>query len=62
MSSNRAAQIRIIDLASGTVKEPPFLSIAVATSGEQGLLGLAFDPNYASNGHFYVNYIAPGGF
>lgn len=24
--------------------------------GEQGLLGLAFDPNYASNGFFYVNY------
>ncbi|MDQ3413365.1 MAG: PQQ-dependent sugar dehydrogenase, partial [Verrucomicrobiota bacterium] len=54
-------QIRIIDLASGTVKEPPFLSISVATSGEQGLLGLAFDPNYATNGYFYVNYVAPGG-
>ncbi len=24
--------------------------------GETGLLGLAFDPNYASNGYFYVNY------
>ncbi|MBA2435936.1 MAG: PQQ-dependent sugar dehydrogenase [Chthoniobacterales bacterium] len=54
-------QIRIIDLASGTVKEPPFLSISVATTGEQGLLGLAFDPNYATNGYFYVNYVAPGG-
>ncbi len=58
----QTGQIRIIDLASGTVKEPPFLSISVATTGEQGLLGLAFDPNYASNGFFYVNYIAPGGF
>lgn len=30
----------------------------VKSSGsEQGLLGLAFDPNYAVNGYFYVNYI-----
>ena len=27
-----------------------------STGGEQGLLGLAFDPNYAANGYFYVNY------
>jgi uncharacterized repeat protein (TIGR03806 family) len=25
---------------------------------EEGLLGLAFDPSYATNGRFYVNYIA----
>ncbi|MCE1163975.1 MAG: PQQ-dependent sugar dehydrogenase [Bacteroidetes bacterium] len=30
-----------------------------ASSGEEGLLGLAFHPNYASNGYFYVNYTAP---
>lgn len=41
-----------------------FLSIPVATGGEQGLLGLAFDPGYAdpsSPGHrrFFVNYIDP---
>lgn len=37
----------------------PFLNIdpSVGSSGnEQGLLGLAFHPNYAQNGHFYVNY------
>lgn len=28
-----------------------------STGNEQGLLGLAFHPNYASNGYFYVNYI-----
>lgn len=27
-----------------------------SSGGEQGLLGLAFDPNYAANGYFYVNY------
>ena len=32
----------------------------VSIVGEEGLLGLAFDPNYATNGRFYVNYVAPG--
>jgi glucose/arabinose dehydrogenase len=41
-----------------------FLSIPVATSGEQGLLGLAFDPHYgvagtAGHRRFFVNYIDP---
>ncbi len=37
----------------------PFLNLSssVATQGERGLLGLTFDPNYATNGRFYVNYI-----
>ncbi len=41
----------------------PFLDISgkVSLDGEEGLLGLAFDPNYASNGRFYVYYVAPGG-
>lgn len=48
--------IRIID--NGTVLSTPFLDIdsLVRTDGEQGLLGLAFHPDYASNGYFYVNY------
>ncbi len=35
-----------------------FLDITaqVLTDGEQGLLGLAFDPDYKVNGHFYVYY------
>ena len=32
------------------------LSAKVTTGSEQGLLGLAFHPNYAANGFFYVNY------
>jgi glucose/arabinose dehydrogenase len=31
-----------------------------ASSGEEGLLGIAFHPNYVNNGYFYVNYTAPG--
>jgi glucose/arabinose dehydrogenase len=55
-------QIRILNLATGTLNATPFLTISgLAVGGEQGLLGLAFDPNYATNGKFYVNYTAPGG-
>ena len=32
------------------------ISSLVSTGGEQGLLGLAFDPQYATNGRFYVSY------
>ena len=49
---------------SMTVAAAPFLDISdqVLTIGhEQGLLGLAFDPDYANNGFFYVNYIAGTG-
>lgn len=31
-----------------------FMSLPVFTSSESGLLGMAFHPNYASNGYFYV--------
>jgi glucose/arabinose dehydrogenase len=33
------------------------ISTQVDTTGERGLLGLAFDPNFTSNGRFYVDYI-----
>ena len=33
------------------------LTTSINASGERGLLGLAFDPNYATNGRFYVDYI-----
>jgi len=48
--------IRIIK--EGTLLETPFLDIRhlVSRGSEQGLLGLAFDPDYAKNGRFYVSY------
>lgn len=36
-------------------------SIVQQGGGEQGLLGLAFHPNYATNGLFYVYYTPAGG-
>jgi glucose/arabinose dehydrogenase len=45
---------------TGTAAAPQvFLDISARVTddgGEQGLLGLAFDPGYAGNGYFYVNY------
>ncbi len=48
----------IIIWDGSTFLATPFLNLnAIVSSGnEQGLLGLAFHPNYASNGYFYVNY------
>jgi glucose/arabinose dehydrogenase len=48
--------IRIIK--DGTLLPAPFLDISgeILVGGEQGLLGLAFDPEYASNGRFVVHY------
>ena len=59
----QTGEIRIIDLATGTIKPLPFLDLShvVSIIGEEGLLGLAFDRNYATNGRFYVNYVSPGG-
>ena len=55
--------IRILDLVTGEVKAEPFLDLSgeVLSAGEQGLLGLAFHPDYARNGYLYVNLIRPDG-
>ena len=57
----QAGQIRI--RTGGVTLGTNFLNIAgsIISGGEQGLLGLAFHPNYASNGAFYVYYTASGG-
>ncbi len=50
-------RIRVMD--DGVLLAAPYLDITsiVNSSGfEQGLLGLAFDPGYATNGDFYVYY------
>jgi glucose/arabinose dehydrogenase len=36
----------------------PFLTVSTDSSGERGLLGVAFDPNFASNQFVYVYYTA----
>jgi glucose/arabinose dehydrogenase len=45
-------------LKTDVVLATPFLDIStrISSSGERGLLGLAFHPDYANNGYFYVSY------
>lgn len=52
----RPGRIRVVD--NGTLVEAPFLDITSITSegGERGLLGLAFHPDYASTGTFFINH------
>ncbi len=53
----KSGYIRILN-TDGTSSLFLDIDSKVKSSGsEQGLLGLAFDPNYAVNGYFYVNYI-----
>ncbi len=60
----QGGQIRIID-ANGGVLAAPFIDVATrpgfTSGGETGLLGLAFHPNYAANGRFFVNYTRHSG-
>ena len=54
--TERSGRVRIID--NGSTRDTPYLDIRtrVSTDGEGGLLSLAFDPQFARNGYFYVYY------
>ncbi len=52
----KTGRIRIV--RNGSLLGKPFLDISglVSTGGEQGLLSVAFDPRYAANRRFYIDY------
>jgi glucose/arabinose dehydrogenase len=54
--TQKTGLIQVIE--AGAVRETPFLDLSnrVSTSSEQGLLGLAFSPDYANDGRLFVNY------
>jgi glucose/arabinose dehydrogenase len=54
--AEKVGRVRVI--IRGRLRARPFLDIRslVLDNGEQGMLGLAFSPNYAKNRHFYVDY------
>jgi glucose/arabinose dehydrogenase len=54
-------RIRVMDLRTGVLQTTPYLSVTVSTGDEQGLLGIAFHPEFATNGYFWVNYTAANG-
>jgi glucose/arabinose dehydrogenase len=50
---------RIVVVEGGSVRAEAFLDIVPQVesgSNEQGLLGLAFHPDFEANGYFYINY------
>ncbi|MGE4178951.1 MAG: PQQ-dependent sugar dehydrogenase [Limisphaerales bacterium] len=49
-------QLRVVK--NGVLLNEPFLTVTVNNSGERGLLGVAFDPDFASNRYVYVYYTA----
>jgi len=60
--SGTTGRIRVYDMITKTLLATPFLSISpVSTGSEQGLLGLAFHPDYQNNGYLFVNYTDSGG-
>ena len=59
----KTGAIRILN-SNGSINPTNFLTLTTATisnGSERGLLGLAFHPNYSTNGYFYVNYTNTAG-
>jgi glucose/arabinose dehydrogenase len=56
----QAGSIKVFPNSQPTSNAKTFLDITdrVSSGGEMGMLGLAFHPDYQSNGYFYVNYTA----
>jgi glucose/arabinose dehydrogenase len=53
----QGGSLRVIK--NGVLLSTPFLTLSVDSNGERGLLGIAFDPNFASNNFLYVYYTVP---
>ena len=47
-------RLRVIE--NGVLLATPFVTVTTTANGERGLLGIAFDPNFASNQFVYVYY------
>jgi glucose/arabinose dehydrogenase len=52
----QVGRLRVIK--NGVLLATPFVSLTVNAVGERGLLGVAFDPAFATNGFVYVYYTA----
>jgi glucose/arabinose dehydrogenase len=53
----QGGQLRVIK--NGSLLSTPFVTLTVDSSGERGLLGIAFDPNFATNNYVYLYYTVP---
>jgi glucose/arabinose dehydrogenase len=46
-------------IKNGVLLSTPFIALSVDPRGERGLLGIAFDPNFATNNFLYLYYTVP---
>lgn len=53
----QTGELRVVK--NGALLATPFLTLTVDANGERGLLGVTFDPNFASNQYVYVYYTVP---
>jgi hypothetical protein len=58
--ASKTGVITILDANFATLGTLLNISSLISTTSEMGLLGLAFHPDYATNGFFYVNYNPSG--
>lgn len=58
--AQKGGAIRVITDGVLPPKTEPFAVVPAERSYEYGLCGIALDPDFASNGYVYVNYIAKG--
>jgi glucose/arabinose dehydrogenase len=56
ITEQNQGDIEIINTSGTAIGTFLDLTGLLTTGGERGLLGLAFHPDYANNGFFYVNY------
>lgn len=57
----RTGRVRIVK--NGVLNATPYLDLSarIATTGEGGLLSIAFDPDYATNGFVYADFVDTSG-
>lgn len=55
----QTGRLRVVK--GGALLAEPFVSLIVNVDGERGLLGVALDPAFASNGYVYVYHTTPEG-
>jgi glucose/arabinose dehydrogenase len=55
--SQQGGRLRVVS-AAGQLLSAPFVALDVDPHGERGLLGVAFDPDFATNQYLYVYYTA----
>jgi len=52
--TEKAGSVRVVE--NGVLLNDPFLTVPATTEVDRGLLGIAFDPNFETNGFVYIYY------